>query len=117
VGEFEASFFNGELPVFSTTYVELEKKSKNKTEKETKQNVEDKDKEDAGSNGRAVWDMYCFRPLENWDCGFESHSKHEYVYAFFCVVLFCVGRGLASGRSPVQGVLPTVQIDSQVSEK
>jgi len=23
-------------------------------------------------------------------------------------VLFCVGRSLASGRSPVQGVLPTV---------
>jgi len=26
--------------------------------------------------------------------------------------LSCVGRGLASGWSPVQGVLPTVQIDS-----
>jgi hypothetical protein len=31
---------------------------------------------------------------------------------FFYVVLSCVGRGLASGWSPVQGVLPTVQIDS-----
>jgi hypothetical protein len=31
---------------------------------------------------------------------------------FFCVVLSCVGRGLVSGWSPVQGVLPTVQIDS-----
>jgi hypothetical protein len=31
------------------------------------------------------------------------------VRVFFCVVLSCVGRGLASGRSPVQGVLPTVQ--------
>jgi hypothetical protein len=29
------------------------------------------------------------------------------VSAFLCVVL-CVGRGLASGRSPVQGVLPIV---------
>jgi hypothetical protein len=27
---------------------------------------------------------------------------------FLCVVLSCVGRGLASGWSPVQGVLPTV---------
>jgi len=25
--------------------------------------------------------------------------------AFFCVVLSCVGRGLAMGRSPTQGVL------------
>jgi hypothetical protein len=32
------------------------------------------------------------------------------VSAFLCVVLSCVGRGLASGRSPVQGVLPNVQI-------
>jgi hypothetical protein len=30
---------------------------------------------------------------------------------FFCVVLSCVGRGLASGWSPVQGVLPIVHID------
>jgi hypothetical protein len=29
---------------------------------------------------------------------------------FFCVVLSCVGRGLASGWSTVQGVLPTVHI-------
>jgi hypothetical protein len=35
---------------------------------------------------------------------------------FFCVVLSCVGRGLASGWSPVQGVLPTVQIDSEVQK-
>jgi hypothetical protein len=31
------------------------------------------------------------------------------VSAFYCVVLSSVGRGLASGWSPVQGVLPTVQ--------
>jgi hypothetical protein len=31
------------------------------------------------------------------------------VSAFFCVVLSCVGRGLASGWSPLQGVLSTVQ--------
>jgi hypothetical protein len=30
------------------------------------------------------------------------------VCLFLCVVLSCVGRGLASGRSPVQGVLPIV---------
>jgi hypothetical protein len=30
------------------------------------------------------------------------------VSAFLCVVLSCVGRGLASGRSPVQGVPPIV---------
>jgi hypothetical protein len=29
-------------------------------------------------------------------------------------VLSSVDRGLASGRSPVQGVLPNVQIDSEV---
>jgi hypothetical protein len=31
------------------------------------------------------------------------------VHVFLCCVLLCVGRGLASGRSPIQGVLPTVQ--------
>jgi hypothetical protein len=29
--------------------------------------------------------------------------------AFFCVVLSCVGSGLATGWSPVQGVLPNAQ--------
>jgi hypothetical protein len=47
----------------------------------------------AGPNGRT----YCLRPLEHWDHGFESHSRHGCVSAFFCVVLSCVGRGLASG--------------------
>jgi hypothetical protein len=31
---------------------------------------------------------------------------------FFYVVLSCVGRGLESRWSPVQGVLPNVQTDS-----
>jgi hypothetical protein len=31
------------------------------------------------------------------------------VSTFFCLLLSCVGRGLASGRSPVQGVPLTVQ--------
>jgi hypothetical protein len=30
------------------------------------------------------------------------------VRVFLRCVFLCVGRGLASGRSPVQGVLPTV---------
>jgi hypothetical protein len=32
---------------------------------------------------------------------FESRSGYGYVSTFFCVVLACVGRDLASGRSPV----------------
>jgi len=35
------------------------------------------------------------------------------VTTFFCVVLSCLGRGLASGRSPVQGALAAVQINSE----
>jgi hypothetical protein len=57
----------------------------------------------AGPNSRAVWGMYCLDP------GFEYRSRHGCVSAFFFVVLSCVGRGLASGRYPVQGVLPTGQ--------
>jgi hypothetical protein len=45
--------------------------------------------------------------FEHWNCGFESYSRHGCVTAFFCVVLSCVGRGLALGRSPVR-VLPNV---------
>jgi hypothetical protein len=42
-----------------------------------------------------------------------SNTTHmDVVSASFCALLSCVGRGLASGRSHVQGVLPTVQIDS-----
>jgi hypothetical protein len=40
-------------------------------------------------------------PLEVWIC----------VRVFLCCVVLCVGRGFASGQSPVQGVLPIVQID------
>jgi hypothetical protein len=46
--------------------------------------------EEAGPNGRAVWVTYCLRPLEHWDRGFESHSRHGCVSAFLCVVLSCV---------------------------
>jgi len=57
----------------------------------------------AQSKARSLW------PLEHWGRGFESRSRHECVSAFFCVVLSCVGSGLAMGRSTVQGVLPGVQ--------
>jgi hypothetical protein len=33
----------------------------------------------------------------NWDRRFESCSGHGCVSAFFCVMLSCVGTGLASG--------------------
>jgi hypothetical protein len=37
----------------------------------------------------------CVRiPLEAWTC----------VRVFLCCVILCIGRGLASGRSPIQGV-------------
>jgi hypothetical protein len=68
----------------------------------------------ADHSGHAVWDMKCLRSLERWDHGFESHSKHGYLYCvrLFCICVFlCVGSGLAIGWSPVQGVLPTVKID------
>jgi hypothetical protein len=34
----------------------------------------------------------------------------------FCVVLSCVNRGLAVGRSPIQGVLPKYQKGFNVPE-
>jgi hypothetical protein len=39
----------------------------------------------------------CFRPLQHWDCGFESHLKD-----CLCVRLFCVGSGHAASWSLVQ---------------
>jgi hypothetical protein len=54
--------------------------------------------------------MNCLRPLEHWDRGFESYSRHGYLcVCLFCVcAVLCLGRGLATGWSPVQGLLPTV---------
>jgi hypothetical protein len=49
---------------------------------------------------RAVSGMNCLRSLERWDRGFESHSKHVYLYCvrLFCMcVVLCVGTGFATG--------------------
>jgi hypothetical protein len=35
--------------------------------------------------------------LECWDRGFESHSSHGCLSTFILFVLYCVGRGIASG--------------------
>jgi len=42
----------------------------------------------------------------NWNRRVEFHSRHGYMSAFMCVVLSCIGNGLAIGRSPIQGVIP-----------
>jgi hypothetical protein len=52
--------------------------------------------------------MNRLRPLEHWDSGFESHSRHECLFVYSAFVLFCVGSGLTSGWSTVRGILPTV---------
>jgi hypothetical protein len=64
----------------------------------------------ADHSGRAVYGMNCFRSLERWDRGIESHSRHGCVCVrLFCVCVgLCVGSGLATGSSLVQGVLPSV---------
>jgi hypothetical protein len=47
-------------------------------------------------------------PLERWRRGFEFHSRHGCLCTFFCVRVVCVGSGLATGWSPVKGVIPGV---------
>jgi hypothetical protein len=49
-------------------------------------------------------------PLERWDCWFEPYSCMDiYCVRLFCVfVVLCVDRGLATGSSSIQGVLPTM---------
>jgi hypothetical protein len=49
---------------------------------------------DAVRSGRAVLGMNCFRPLELWGRGFESHSRHACVRLFCVCVVLCVGSGL-----------------------
>lgn len=53
------------------------------------------------------------RGVGRWDNGFESQSMHVFVC---CVV--CVGRGLATGRSPAQETYQTYKsIHSSKSSK
>jgi hypothetical protein len=59
-------------------------------------------------NGHAVRGMKCLCSLEHWDRGLESHLRHGCLSA--AVLCLCVGSGLATGLSLVQGVLPTVKI-------
>jgi hypothetical protein len=66
------------------------------------------------------WDKFCrsqwpsglrhvlSSTVQHWDCGFVFRSRHGCKSSFFCVVLSCVGRGLALGWSPIQGDLPNV---------
>jgi hypothetical protein len=46
-------------------------------------------------SGRAVLGVGL--PVVCWDRGFESRLRHGCLSASFCVVLSCVGRGLATG--------------------
>jgi hypothetical protein len=43
--------------------------------------------------------MSCILPLERWDRGFESHSRHGCLY---CVRLFCVHVVLCGGRGALR---------------
>jgi hypothetical protein len=40
--------------------------------------------------------MKYFRPLQHWDRGFESHSRH----GCLCAFILCVGSGLATADAP-----------------
>jgi hypothetical protein len=51
----------------------------------------------ADHSGSAVTGVKCFRSLEHWDRGFESHSKYGCLSAFILFVLPCAGSGLAMG--------------------
>jgi hypothetical protein len=52
---------------------------------------------------------HCLRSLEHCDRGFESHSRHGCISTFIlCLCCSYVGNGLATGWSPVRGVLLTV---------
>jgi hypothetical protein len=65
----------------------------------------------ADHSGREVWGVNCLRSLERWDRGFQSHSRN----GCLCAFVLCVGSGLATGWSPVQGVLPTVYIRKKLN--
>jgi hypothetical protein len=55
--------------------------------------------------------MSCLSSLGRWDRGIESQSRHGCLCVrLFCVcVALCLGRGLATGWSLVQGVPPSVK--------
>jgi hypothetical protein len=41
--------------------------------------------------------MNCLRPLEHWNRGFESHSRHECLSTFILSIVLCVDSGLVTG--------------------
>jgi hypothetical protein len=51
------------------------------------------------------------------DRGFESRLRHRCLSLYFYVVLSCVGKGLATGWSLVQGVLPYVETREPKNEE
>jgi hypothetical protein len=71
------------------------------------QNYFEYDTPDAGHSGRAVWGEGLGR-LVAGIVGSNPAQGMDVCPLSFCVVLFCVGRGLATGWSLVQGVLPYV---------
>jgi hypothetical protein len=50
---------------------------------------------------RAVWGMDRLRPLEHWDRGFESHSRHGCLSAFILCLCCLVCR-----QRPCDGLIP-----------
>jgi hypothetical protein len=56
-------------------------------------------KDGVDHSGRATEDMKCLLPLKHLNREFEFRSSLNVRLRFFCVVLSCVGNGLATGRS------------------
>jgi len=52
------------------------------------------------------------RSKEQWDRGFESFCKYGCMSAFLSIMLYCVGRGSSTCRSPVQRPLGKYLIHS-----
>jgi len=65
----------------------------------------------SGPNGSGCKTCTVFGSL-NIGIAISNHVRGMNMCPPFCVVLSCVGKGLASGRSPYQGVLRNVQIGS-----
>jgi hypothetical protein len=63
----------------------------------------------ADHSGRAVWGITVFDPSNAGIVGSNSTQGMDVCVRFFCVcVVLCVDSDLATGWSPVQGVLPSV---------